>query len=185
MHTVNYVGVDLSKRELVADLDAKAKPRIFPNNPEGFAALIKALPANAHVVCESTGGYQTAMVRALHDAGVLVSVVMPVRVRAFAQARGLRAKTDPIDARLLTTFGAAMQPRALVPASPQQEELQQLMRARQMLVAQLNEHASHAEHGTAALLQAQHNARVKLFTQQIRAIERRVRELLAADEKSR
>lgn len=184
MHTVNYVGVDLSKRELVADLDAKAKPRTFPNNPKGFAALIKALPANAHVVCESTGGYQCAMVRALHAAGVPVSVVMPVRVRAFAQAQGLRAKTDPIDARLLTAFGAAMHPRALTPASPQQEELQQLMRARQVLIALQNDQASHAEHCTVSLLQAQHQARAVLLRQQILAIERRVRELLAADEKS-
>lgn len=185
MHTVNYVGVDLSKHELVVDLAAGAKPRVFPNSPKGCAALLKALPADAHVVCESTGGYQSGLVHAMHAAGVPVSVVMPVRVRAFAQARGLRAKTDPIDARLLTAFAEAMHPRALAPASPQQEELQQLMRARQVLIALQNDQASHAEHCTLPFLQSQQKAREELVRRQIRAIERRVRELLAADAKSK
>jgi transposase len=181
MPSINYVGVDLSKLELVADLSAEAKPRAFPNDAAGQAALIAALPAGAHVVCESTGGYQSPLVRALQKAGVPVSVVLPGRVRAFARAGGLRAKTDPIDARLLTAFGQAMQPAAAAPQSDAHDELQQLARARRDLIAQLNDEASRGEHYTLPLLRQHAAERRKLLESQIRDIEQRLRALIAAD----
>jgi transposase len=180
MRTVKYVGVDLSKLELVADLAAEAKPRAFAHDAAGHAALVAALPAGAHIVCESTGGYQRLLVAALQRAGVAVSVVMPGRVRAFARARGLRAKTDPIDARLLSAFGAAMQLEAPPPREPAQEQLLELMRARQALIAQLNDEASQADHCTLPLLQAQAQQRRELLQRQRREIEREVKARIAA-----
>ena len=181
MKTVKYVGADLSKLEVVVDLTAEAKPRAFANDAAGHAALLAALPAAAHVVCESTGGYQRALVRALQRAGVPVSVVMPQRVRAFACAKGLRAKTDPIDARLLSAFGQALALSAPPPPSAAQDELQQLMRARRALIVALNDEASQAEHCTLEVLQAQASERRKLLQHQVCEIEKRLRVLIAAD----
>ena len=181
MRTIHYIGVDLSKPEMIADLAAEAKPRALSNDAAGHAVLIAALPKGAHVVCESSGGYQRALVNALHQAEVPVSVVMPGRVRALARAKGLRAKTDPIDAALLSAFGQMMAPAATPPPSQAQEEFQQLVRARQVLLAQLNEEASHNEHCTLPLLQAQACARRQVLKQQVREIEKRLRALIAAD----
>ena len=181
MSAINYVGVDLSKRELVADLSAEARPRAFSHDAAGHAAFLAALPAGSHVVCESTGGYQQAFVRALQQAGVPVSAVMPGRVRAFARARGLRAKTDPIDAQLLTAFGQALQPRPAAVWPAAQEELQQLLHARQDLLAMLNDEASRAEHCTVPWLQEQARERCALLKSQIAAMEKRLRALVAAD----
>jgi transposase len=183
MSTINYVGVDLSKAEIYADLSARAKPRLFTNTAEGHCAFIAKLKAlgYVHVVCESSGGYQTGLVRALQKAGLPVSVVLPGRVRAFARAGGLRAKTDPIDARLLTAFGQAMQPKPTAPITEAQDELQQLTRARGDLIAQLNEESSRVEHYTLPLLRDQAQQRRTLLEQQLRAIEQRLRALIAAD----
>jgi len=181
MPLIKYLGVDLCKLELVVDLAAEAKPRAFPNDVHGHAALIAVLPEGAHLVCESTGGYQRALVAALHAAQIPVSVVSPSRVRHFALAKGLRAKTDPIDARLLSVFGQAMSCVALPPPCAGALELQALVRARQVLHTQLNEESSHDEHCTVALLQEQALARRALFHEQIRAIERRLRALIAAN----
>ncbi len=141
----HYVGVDLSKLECVADLAAEAAPRAFPNNVAGHAALLAALPAGAHLVCEASGGYERALVAACHAARVPVNLVQPARVRAFARARGLRAKTDPLDARVLSAFGQALALAAPPAPTAAQGELQALVRARQTLLAQLNEEASHAK----------------------------------------
>jgi len=181
MSETKYVGVDLSKLECVVDLSAEAKPRAFANDASGHAALIGRLPVGAHVVCESTGGYQRGLVKALRAAGVKVSVVMPGRVRAFAYARGLRAKTDPIDARLLSAFGAALELVAPPPPSDAQLELQALVRARQALIAQLNDEASTAEHCTLAFVQAQAEERRALLRRQVRDIERELRVRIAAN----
>jgi len=179
MPTIKYVGVDLSKLELVADLAAELKPRAFANIPSGHAALLAALPAGAQVVCESTGGYQRTLVEALQSAGIPVSVVMPRRVRAFAHARGLRAKTDPIDARLLSAFGQALQLVAAPPRDPVQGQLQDLMRARQVLLEQLNDEASQADHRRVPLLVAQAEERTQLLRRQLRDIQRAVAALVA------
>jgi transposase len=180
MSETKYIGVDLSKSDLVADLAAEAKPRAFTNDAEGHAAFIAALPPHAHIVCESTGGYQGAFVAALVAAKVPVNVVMPGRVRAFAVAEGLRAKNDPIDARLLTRFGQAMRLVAPPPPDAEQLELQALVRARQALVTQLNQAASHDEHCTLPLLQKQAEERRQLWRAQLREIERELRRRVAA-----
>ena len=171
----------MSKLELVADLAAPAQPRAFPHEAQGHAALLAALPENAHVICEASGGYERPLVAALHRAGVAVSVVAPGRVRHFARANGLRAKTDPIDARLLSAFGAALQPAAQPPPSSAQTEWQALVRARADLVAQLNVAASHAEHCTLPLLLAQAQARRELLEAQLHALEAELRRRLAAE----
>src|ERR1044072_9485916 len=64
------------------------------------------------IVVEATGGYQRAVVEALFHAGLSVSVVNPARVRQFARASGLLAKTDKLDAFVLAEFGKRMQPRS-------------------------------------------------------------------------
>lgn len=178
MPTINYIGVDLSKLELVADLATGAKPRVFAHSPEGREAFLAALPAGAHVVCEATGGYEQPLVAACQSAALPISVVMPRRVRAFAHAQGLRAKTDPIDAALLSAFARALRPAPLPASCPVHRELQQLVRARQQLIAALNQEANFAEHLELPLVRAQAAARVALLRVQLRELETHLRQLL-------
>ena len=67
------------------------------------------------IVLEATGGFETIVAAALTSAELAVAVVNPVQVRAFAKALGERAKTDPIDARVIAHFAAAtgVRPRPL------------------------------------------------------------------------
>ena len=68
------------------------------------------MPASVQVICEPSGGYERALVRALVGAQLKISLVPANRVRQFARVAGILAKTDRIDAKLLWTFGEAMQP---------------------------------------------------------------------------
>ncbi|MBI5954779.1 MAG: transposase [Chloroflexi bacterium] len=63
------------------------------------------------IIVEATGGYQRAVVLGLHEAGLPVAVVNPARVRQYARASGLLAKTDKLDAFTLAEFGKQMKPR--------------------------------------------------------------------------
>ena len=178
MSEVIYVGVDLSKLELIADWSALTKPRAFAQTQKGHTALIAALPEHAHVICEASGGYERTLVTALHTAQIPVSVVMPRRVRAFAVARGLRAKTDPLDAQLLSAFGEAMRPRSQRPPAAASVEWQALVRARQALIEKLNHEASEAEHCSLPCLCAQAQQRCTLLEAQLREIEQQLRDRL-------
>jgi transposase len=121
-----YVGLDVAKLSL--QLHLAGCFHLLANDAKGHAQLLKRLRGhpNAHVVCEATGGYEQAVVRALQAAGVPVSIVEAGRVRYFARAQGQRAKTDPIDAAVLSAYGTTFQPAATAPASVQQQQLAEL-----------------------------------------------------------
>jgi len=62
-----------------------------------------------------------------------VSLVQANRVRAFARAAGILAKTDRIDAQVLCAFGAAMRPPTITASNLEQEHLRELESQRRHL----------------------------------------------------
>src|SRR6266852_4057398 len=62
------------------------------------------------VVLEATGKLEHLAASELAAAGLPVAVVNPGQVRHYAKARGKRAKTDKIDARLIAEFARDLQP---------------------------------------------------------------------------
>src|SRR5260221_13974033 len=71
-------------------------------------------------------------------AGIAVSLVNAARVRAFARAQGLLAKTDEIDAAVLREFGELLRPEARAAPSPQRQRLAALVQRREQLVTILS-----------------------------------------------
>jgi transposase len=63
-------------------------------------------------VLESSGGLEIAVGTALLAGGVMAFRINAKRVRDFARAHGVLAKTDRVDARVLALFGERMQPPA-------------------------------------------------------------------------
>ena len=63
------------------------------------------------VILEPTGGLEIAVGAALAAAGIAALRVNAKRVRDFARAHGVLAKTDAVDARMLALFGERMRPR--------------------------------------------------------------------------
>ena len=82
---------------------------------------------------EATGGYEEAVVVALFEAGLPVALVSPQRVRQYARAKGLLAKTDQIDARILADYGKHIQPRLFVGKSEERRRLSGLVGRRKQL----------------------------------------------------
>ena len=108
-----YVGIDVSKDRLDVAVLGKRRETQVENSPEGIARLVEQMQELQPelIVVEATGGYQRGVVDALFHAGLCVAVVNPTRVRQFARACGLLAKTDKLDAQLLAVFGQRVQPK--------------------------------------------------------------------------
>ena len=138
-----YVGLDISKDQLDYSRSDTAEGR-HAYTSEGIAALIKTIQVlrHARVICEASGGYEKRIVAELLQAGIEVCVVQPGRVRAFAYAEGLMAKTDRIDARLLRRFGEKIEVRLAVPSDPKLTTLRELLEHRRQLTTQLTEVSS-------------------------------------------
>jgi len=121
-----YCGVDIAKSHLDAAI-GKEKRRL-PNDATGhrqFIKWIKQIEAQVQVICEPSGGYERRLIQALVGAQIKVSLVQANRVRQFARAAGILAKTDTIDARVLCAFGEAMRPQTFSASALEQERLRE------------------------------------------------------------
>lgn len=143
-----HIGIDVSKATLQVDLQGKS--RRFANTKAGHGALLVELPVGAFAVLEATGSYHLEVTSRLQAAGVPVAVANPARVRQFARARGTLAKTDPVDAALLSAFGTAFEPPPAPPRDPQRELLTELVNLRDLLVAEITRWGNLGEHQQAA-----------------------------------
>ena len=109
--------------------------RQVDNTSQGIAQLVEWMQELQPelIVVEATGGYQRAVVEALFHAGLAVALVNPVRVRQFARACGLLAKTDKLDAQVLAVFGQRMQPKPYAGKSEAEKHLSALLVRRRQL----------------------------------------------------
>jgi transposase len=129
-----YMGVDIAKSYLDAAIGNEK--RHFSNDTTGHRELIKwakQVKTSVQVICESSGGYERALVRRLARARVKISLVQANRVRQFARAAGILAKTDRIDAEVLCEFGKVMGPQTVTATKLEQEHLRELESQRRHL----------------------------------------------------
>ena len=139
-----FVGIDVAKDTLDIAVRPTAETWQVANETTGMSTLVAQLEtmAPALVILEATGGFEGPLLAALAVTRVPVVRANPRQVRAFAQAIGILAKTDRIDARVLAHFAEAVQPvpRPL-PEAATQELRALLLRRRQvvdMLTAERN-----------------------------------------------
>jgi transposase len=144
MATSSYVGIDVSKDRLDIAVMGEERGWQVGNTRAGIAQLVQEMQELQPelIVVEATGGYQRAVVDALFHAGLSVAVVNPARVRQFARACGLLAKTDKLDAQVLAVFGQRVQPKPYTGKSEAEKPLSALLVRRkqveEMLKAEQN-----------------------------------------------
>jgi transposase len=129
-----YLGIDIAKSYLDAAIGSEK--RRLANDPKGHRVLInwiKQIETTVQVICEPSGGYERGLVQALVRAQIKVSLVQANRVRQFARASGILAKTDSIDTEVLCAFGEAMRPPTLSASNLEQEHLRELESQRRHL----------------------------------------------------
>lgn len=130
-----FVGIDVSKNRLDVAVMGEAQTSQVTNNEEGIAKLVKQMQGLEPelIVVEATGGYQRAVVDGLFRSGLAVAMVNPSRVRQFARACGVLAKTDQLDAQVLAVFGERVKPRLYEGKDEKERELSgMLVRRRQL-----------------------------------------------------
>ena len=133
------VGIDVSKDRLDVAVWPTGEVFAVARDAEGLDARVARLVplAPAAVAVEATGGYETVVAASLAAAGLAVVVVNPAQVRAFAQALGKRAKTDPIDAGVIAHFVEATKPEIRPLPDANTRLLADLVARRRQIVAMM------------------------------------------------
>ena len=129
------VGIDVSKDKLdVADSKSE-KVKQYPNDDKGIARLVEQMQklSPERIVVEATGGYETTMLVAMAHVELPVVLMNPRQIRDYAKAKGLLAKTDAIDARVLAQFADKEKPELRPLPDGDLRELRALMVRREQL----------------------------------------------------
>ncbi len=130
-----YIGIDVSK--LLLDIHHNGQAAQIPNTEKAIGACLKSLPDDTMLVCESSGGYEATLITQAHSQRRPIARINARQVRDFAKAKGRLAKTDTLDARIITEFAQAFHPALLCPADPLQIELFALVKLRSHILNQI------------------------------------------------
>jgi transposase len=137
MESKPIVGVDVSKDWLDCGIAGNAAVERIANEPEAVAAWLQRVGPSV-VAFEPTGGYERVLRDVVREHGILFVRVHPNELIAFRQSRGIKAKTDPIDARLIASFAAEeLSRRGLRPSLVGDDTLRELAARRRQIVEML------------------------------------------------
>jgi transposase len=178
----SFCGIDVSKDRL--DVMVLPDGRYFSvrNDAFGWAELVANLRplAISAIGLEPSGGYERGIIRALLAARLSVRRINPNKLRQFARARGVLAKNDRIDARLIAEYVAVM-PTRPVERDEAAERLAEIVTMRRQLCDERIAIENQAAHFEDTMLRRLSRRRLDRLQADIHLLDNRLAELVAAD----
>jgi transposase len=147
------LGIDIAKDTFDAALIVEGKTRNehFENSLAGFKHMStwvrKYTAAGVHACMEATGQYGEALAEYLYQLGWQVSVVNPARIKAYANSKLRRNKTDKADAQLIAEYCLREQPSLWSPPPASFKGLQALVRRLEDLQAMYQQESNRLKSG--------------------------------------
>lgn len=176
----SFIGIDISKMQLDLAVHGTGAPWQVAYDSAGLKQVVTQLRtwAPALIVLEATGGLETRVASALAAAQMPVVVVNPRQVRAFAQATGILAKTDRLDAQVLAHFAAVRQPtpRPLPDAATQQRSA--VLTRRQQLVDMVTAESNRLASQLNSALRKRVRVHITWLTQELGRTEKELAQLI-------
>jgi len=177
-----FGGIDVSMDRLDVMVMPDRSGFSVKNNAAGWAELIERLRCSSltAIGIEPSGGYERGIVRALLAAGLSVRRINPNKLRQFARARGVLAKNDRLDARLIAEYVAIM-PTRIVQSDPAAQRLAEVVIMRRQLCDEHVMVENQATHVEDAMLRRLNKRRLARLEADIRLLDKRLAEIVAAD----
>lgn len=177
---IDYVAIDVSKDTLQIQDDHRSLTA--DNNTKGYAKLLGHLKTcqNPLVVFEATGGYERGLCEYLTKKAIPFAMVNPARVRNFARSEGVRAKSDPIDTKMILAFAKS---KALQPMKAPPEicvKLAALLDRRGHLVEQLAREKNRLQNSESLILRSIKRM-INILEKEIQALDKTITDLVNSD----
>lgn len=184
-----FLGIDIAKHTYQVTLvrsdedGSHSQPQRaeFANETGKFKKLTSWLKrlgagnaADVHACMEATGIYGEVLADFLHQAGYVVSVVNPLRIKSYAKSKLARNKTDALDADLIADFCRTQVPDVWTPPAPEIRQLQALVRQYEALQAMRQQEVNRLDNGRGRAdpdLKPMLQAHVKFMDKQLAQLE--------------
>ena len=178
------VGVDVSKEWLDLCMAGHAEVERIVNEAGSIGAWLDRVRPGV-VAFEPTGGYERALVAAARERAIALMRVHPNKLIAFRQSRGIRAKTDRIDARLIAAFAEAeVNRRGLQPSILGNDDLRALAARRRQLVAILQAERCRIAMPAPPVVRESLQLVIATLEQNLKALEAKIAQTIAQDPQS-
>ena len=179
-----YVAIDVAKDTLQVQTAHHCQHiSLSESSLKKLVATIAKL-ADPLVVFEATGGYERPLLEALHQTDIPYCLINPRRIRGFAQSEGLRAKSDPIDAKLILKFAQQKQLSPNLRPSALQRELTDWMDRRQHLSEQLTREKNRLQKASAPIAN-QIQVMIEVLKEQLAQVDEAIEALIQTDPQMR
>lgn len=176
-----YVGIDVSKTNLDVFLPDTSTYARYTNDYEGLKKLNDLLPKKlGGIVIEATGGLERQAHECLYQQGYSVCIVNPRSVRRLAQGLGILAKTDKLDARILSSYGEIVKPTETKPRTQEERLLWDLVTRRRQLVEMRTQEKNRLSQVSENMIEDVESMLVHL-KDRIALIEEKIRKIIEAD----
>jgi transposase len=179
-----FVGIDVAKDKLDLARSDRREILTVPNNADGIGqilASLKGMPIAA-IVIEATGGLERLLLDAMLEAQLPVALVSPSRVRHFAKAMGILAKTDALDAGVLVEFARQAALRLAEKRSANQVELEALITCRRQLKHVQTEQTNRRGQTHSKMALKSIDAVLITLNRQVKALDQRIAKLIDGDD---
>ena len=127
---------------------------------------------------EPTAKYGRQVLKALQDKHYRTSTVNPRQIRRFAQALGLLAKTDKLDAFICAKFASLVEPRNDKPVDIQRQKLSDLETTRQQFVSDIVRYKNRMS-GADKTLKSLYQTVIRQLEKQLEKINEIIKQLIA------
>ena len=178
-----FVGVDVSKKRLDINIFPENKFFRVENNFAGITKLSKKLSKFdvEQIVCESSGGYERKFIKQLSSSGYKTWIVDPKRIKAFMFAEGIKAKTDAIDAKMISIFASKTE-RTYSNVPAKNEKLVELVSRKNDLTDMIAKEKTHLKCPTTVFCKNSMNKHIAFMEKQVDKIDKQIEEIINEDQ---
>ena len=175
----SYIGVDVSKDKLDIFIYDKDQYFTIPNNKSSINKFIKSshlknLDNSPMFVCESTGGWERILSMSLVTSGIDIHVAHASRIYYFAKSKGILAKTDKLDAKIISFFAVSEKLEPSVVNDELSIELKDLMMRKTQLKTNLCIEKQRQRKHLAKRVQKSIERTINLYKKEISSLDKEI-----------
>jgi transposase len=177
------IGADVAKKWIDIAIAGDSRVKRIANSERAIEAWLMQIGVGSIglVAFEPTGGYERPLRRCLRRAKVAFKQVHPNEVVAYRRRRGIKAKTDRIDARLLADFAAEELARRDLESVPEADEiLRELASRRRQLQALLHAETCRCDVADSAIVRKSLRAVIAALERSLATVDKAIAERIAS-----
>lgn len=182
-----FVGVDVSKFKLDVfhpDTGELVELDNTESAVDEFCQLLGKKELSVMVAMEATGGYERLLLNQLAKYKIEAAVLNPRRVRDFAKGVGADAKTDSIDARIISQYATVVNPTPTPMKSDHEQKHSAIVTRRNQLLELINQENNRLKQSWDEDAKESIRQVLEVLKKQVKSIDSQLSSILKRDPKN-